>query len=205
MLYKADTPRLRSTMQNICFLISISAVTLKLINNGQNHIHFWFIQVLKNSMTWNLRTFRPFRSLSSKLEFVYSVFPRYLEKSKRKCSSSRQSNPKVNHGTHLKDSCKTSNGDVKHLPQRKLWVWAANNARSHKNLIKQELRGACASSETMDLRTLEFRLTSTRCPSATSERVTNLHILVPAIPALEFAFVFAVSLLQFSICGSSIL
>ena len=31
MLYKADTPRLRSTMQNICFLISISAVTLKLM------------------------------------------------------------------------------------------------------------------------------------------------------------------------------
>ena len=100
---------------------------------------------------------------------------------------------------------KTSNHAVENLPQRKLWVWAANNARSHKNLIKQELRGACASSETMDLRTLEFRLTSTRCPSATSERVTNLHILVPAIPALEFAFVFAVSLLQFSICGSSIL
>ena len=31
MLYKADTPCLRSTMQNICFLISISAVTLKLM------------------------------------------------------------------------------------------------------------------------------------------------------------------------------
>ena len=33
------------------FLISISAVTLKLISNGQNHIHFWLMQVLKNSMT----------------------------------------------------------------------------------------------------------------------------------------------------------
>ena len=31
MLHKADTPCLRSTMQNICFLISISAVTLKLM------------------------------------------------------------------------------------------------------------------------------------------------------------------------------
>ena len=31
MLYKADTPRLLSTMQNICFLLSISAVTLKLM------------------------------------------------------------------------------------------------------------------------------------------------------------------------------
>ena len=68
MLYKADTPRLRSTMQNICFLISISAVTLKLISNGQNHIHFWLIQVLKNSMAWHFLTFT---SPSSKLEFVY--------------------------------------------------------------------------------------------------------------------------------------
>ena len=43
-----------------------------------------------------------------------------------------------------------------------------------------ELRGACASSETIDLRTLEFGLTSTRCQSTTSERVTHLHILVPS-------------------------
>ena len=42
--------------------------------NGQNHIHFWLIQVLKNSMTWYFLSFRP---LSSKLEFVYmySVSP----------------------------------------------------------------------------------------------------------------------------------
>ena len=73
---------------------------------------------------------------------------------------------------------KTSNRAVKNLPQRKLSVWAANDARSHKNF---ELRGACAFSETIDLRTLELGLTSTRCPSTTSERVTNLHILVPAI------------------------
>ena len=59
---------LRSTTQNICFLISISAVTLKLISNGQKHIHFGLMQVLKNSMTWYFLTFR---SLSSKLEFVY--------------------------------------------------------------------------------------------------------------------------------------
>ena len=31
MLYRADTPRLRSTTQNICFLISISTVILKLM------------------------------------------------------------------------------------------------------------------------------------------------------------------------------
>ena len=30
---------------------------------------------------------------------------------------------------------KTSNRAVKNLPQRKLWVWAGNDARSHKNLI----------------------------------------------------------------------
>ena len=36
-------------------------------------------------------------------------------------------------------------------------------------------------SGTIDLRTLEFGLASTRCPSTTSERVTNLHIQVPEI------------------------
>ena len=44
-----------------------------------------------------------------------------------------------------------------------------------------ERRQACTSSETIDLRTLEFGLASTRCPSTTGERVTNLHIIVPAI------------------------
>ena len=38
------------------------------VANGQSHIRFWLIQVLKNSMTWYFLTFR---SLSSKLEFVY--------------------------------------------------------------------------------------------------------------------------------------
>ena len=33
----------------------------------------------------------------------------------------------------------------------------------------------------IDLCTLEFRLASTYRPSTTSEQVTNLHILVPAI------------------------
>ena len=51
----------------------------------------------------------------------------------------------------------------------------------HVRIWSHELRRACASSETIDLRTLEFGLTSTRCPSTTSERVTNLHIPVPAI------------------------
>ena len=38
-----------------------------------------------------------------------------------------------------------------------------------------------ASSEMIDLRSLQFGLASTRSPSTTSERVTNLHIPVPEI------------------------
>ena len=49
----ADTrPRLQSRTQNIFFVISIYAVILKLMH-GQNHFHFRFIQVLKNSMVWH--------------------------------------------------------------------------------------------------------------------------------------------------------
>ena len=49
MLYKAI--HLACKVQNICFLISIKAVTLKLMVK-KNYIHFWLIQVLKNS-TWH--------------------------------------------------------------------------------------------------------------------------------------------------------
>ena len=52
--------------------------------NGQNHVHFWLIQVLKSGIAWHFLTFRP---LSSQLEFVH---PRDLGEWKRKCSSSRQ-------------------------------------------------------------------------------------------------------------------
>ena len=63
----ADTrPRLQSRTQNICFVISISAVILKRM--VKNHIHFRLIQVLKNSIAWHFLTFT---SPSSKLEFVY--------------------------------------------------------------------------------------------------------------------------------------
>ena len=55
--------------------------------NGQNHIHFRLIQVLKNSMAWHFLTFR---SLSYKLEFVY-IYPRDIAESKSKCSSSTSS------------------------------------------------------------------------------------------------------------------
>ena len=137
MLHKADTPRLRSTMQNICFLISISAVTLKLISNGQNNIHFWLIQVLKNSMTWH---FLIFRSLSSKLEFVNSVSPVILRSRRENAHLLVNKIPKLTivliwETLPCLKFGKTSNRDVKKLPQRKLWVSAANNARSHKNLI----------------------------------------------------------------------
>ena len=43
------------------------------------------------------------------------------------------------------------------------------------------LRRPRASSETIDLRTLELRPNKLRSPSITSERVTRLHIPVPAI------------------------
>ena len=76
---------------------------------------------------------------------------------------------------------KTSNRVVKNLPQRKLWAWAGNDARSHKNLIRPNFGERVLLRKRIDLRILEFGLTSTRCPSTTSERVTNLHIPVPAI------------------------
>ena len=45
---KADTTRLRSRRQNICFFISISVVSY-FEANGQNHIHLRLIQVLKKT------------------------------------------------------------------------------------------------------------------------------------------------------------
>ena len=74
-LYKADTPRMRNTTQNICFLISISAIT-DFEANSQNYINFRLVQVLQNSMAWHFLTFR---SLSSKLEFVYPPWSRVEE------------------------------------------------------------------------------------------------------------------------------
>ena len=82
-LQNADTcHRLQSRMQNICFVISISAVILKLMVKitSIESIFGLAIQVLKNSMAWHFRTFT---SPSSELEFVY---PRVAE-SQSKCSS----------------------------------------------------------------------------------------------------------------------
>ena len=78
--------------------------------NGQNHIHFRPIQVLKNSMAWHFLTFR---SLCSQLEFVYPplsfgvrrVIAQFLVKFNAWTSQRLlKSNPQVNHRIHLKDS-----------------------------------------------------------------------------------------------------
>ena len=69
VLYKRlendDTrPRLQSRTQNICFVISIYAVILKLMVK----ITYIFGSFFKNSLAWHFVTFT---SPSSKLEFVY--------------------------------------------------------------------------------------------------------------------------------------
>ena len=159
MLYKADTPRLRSTMQKIRFLISISAVTLKLIvkitsifgsyrflkiawhdifhfqttfqragiciqwsslqcrrfyralANGFNresamfHVKGYYCYSPQSSsvIKWRLHRSDP-NKLSPTQNTPALQATRDLAESKRKCSSSLQSNPEVNHRTHLKDS-----------------------------------------------------------------------------------------------------
>ena len=144
-LQKADKPRLRSSTQNIYSVISISAVILKLIND-QNHIHFRLIQVLKNGTALHLVTFR---SLSSKPEFSINIIsPVILRRSRRanahlllsgltpgRVKGSSNPIPKLTTVLIWKTPpClkfgKTSNRTVENLPQRKLWVWAANDARS---------------------------------------------------------------------------
>ena len=111
--------------------------------HGQSHIHFRLIQVLKNSMAWHFLTFT---SPSSKLEFVYppccGVEEQMLIFSSRfnTWTSQRLLNwnpiPKLTIILIWKTpAClkfgKTPNRAVENLPQRKLWVWAANDARSH--------------------------------------------------------------------------
>ena len=49
MLYKTDTPRLRSTTETYVTLSRFPLCYFEAI--GQNHIHFWLTLVLKNSMT----------------------------------------------------------------------------------------------------------------------------------------------------------
>ena len=71
--------------------------------NGQNHIHFQLIQVLKKSMAWYFLTIT---APSSKLEFVYPPCCRVEEQMPFNAWTSQRlfkSNPQVNHRTHLKD------------------------------------------------------------------------------------------------------
>ena len=56
MLYRADTPRLQSTTQNICFLISISVVILKL-KVKVTSISFFLFCILMNFLFWNVLHF----------------------------------------------------------------------------------------------------------------------------------------------------
>ena len=75
--------------------------------NGQNHIHFQLIQVLKNSMAWHFLTIT---APSSKLEFVYPPCCRVEEQMLFNAWTSQRlfkSNPQVNHRTHLKDCSPT--------------------------------------------------------------------------------------------------
>ena len=148
MLYKADTPRLRSRTQNIHCMFSYFHFCSYFKANGQNHIHFRLIQVLKNSIAWHFLTFT---SPSSKLEFVYPpccgveeqmlIFSSSLTPGRVK--GSWNPIPKLTIVLIWKTpSClkfgKTSNHAVENLPQRKLWVWTANAewcTLSAKNLI----------------------------------------------------------------------
>ena len=137
--------------------------------NGQNNIHFWLIQALKNSMTWY---FLNFRSLSSKLELVYAPWYCGVEEQMLIFSSIQSPSYMIivliwkTPSACLKFG-KTSNSAVENLPQRKLWVWAANDARSHKNLItpNSEFRRACASSETT-LRSSRSRIRTSLDPKS---------------------------------------
>ena len=111
--------------------------------NGQNHIHFRLIQVIENSIAWHFLTFT---SPSSKLELCISPMLRsrranaHLLVKFNARTSQRLLNwnpiPKLTI-VHIWKTpaclkfCKTSNRTVENLPQRKLWVWAANDARSH--------------------------------------------------------------------------
>ena len=117
--------------------------------NGQNHTHFRPIQVLtrenKNTMAWHFLTFR---SLSSKLEFLYlpwsfgvrRVIAHFLVMFNAWTSQRLLKLTIVliwKTPTCLKFG-KTSNRAGENLPQRKLWVWAANAERCTlwaKNLI----------------------------------------------------------------------
>ena len=106
----ADKPRLQSSAQNICSVISISAVVLELmIKITSIFVSYRFLRMARHYIL----------SLSDHFPASWNsiYIPRDLAaESKRNCSSSLvklnawtsqrllKSNPQVNHRTHLKDS-----------------------------------------------------------------------------------------------------
>ena len=108
----ADTrPRLQNRTQNICFVISISAVILKrMVKITSIFGSYSFLRIA--CIAWHFLTFI---SPSSKLEFVYPpccgveeqmlIFSSGLTPGRVKKTLELKSNPQVNHRTHLKDSC----------------------------------------------------------------------------------------------------
>jgi len=141
--------------------------------NGQNHIHFRLMQVLKSSMGWHFLTLR---SLSYKLEFVY-MYPPWscgLEEQmliisssltlgcvNRRVEGSWNPIPKLTILLIWKTPAslkfgKTSNRAVENLSQRKLWVWVANIHTLSEETDPTKLRRVRAYSEMIDLRSLEF-------------------------------------------------
>ena len=129
-LQNANTcPRLQSRMQNICFVISISAVILKLMVK---------ITSISNSYTflriaWHDINFLAITAPSSKLEFVYPACFRVEEQMPFNAWTSQRlfkSYPQVNHRTHLKDCTpvclkfgKTSHPAVENLSHRTAQKW----------------------------------------------------------------------------------
>ena len=137
-LQNDDTrPRLQSTTQYICFVISISAVILKRMVTSI-FVSYRFLRVAWHDIF----------SLSHHLLASWNLYIPRVAGSKSKCSSSLKFNawtsqrlliwnpiPKLTIVPFWKTpAClkfvKTSNRAVENLPQRKLWVWAANDARS---------------------------------------------------------------------------
>ena len=126
MLYKADIPRLRSTTEIVCYLISISAVILKLMVK---------ITSIFGSYRFLRISWHDIFSLSDHFPASWNLYiPRDLAESKSKCSSSRQSNPEVNYRTHLKDYCVSTSTASKRATNLHILVPAITRgtlARSH--------------------------------------------------------------------------
>ena len=107
----ADTrPRLQSRTQNICFVISISAVILKrMVKITSIFGSYRFLRIAWHDIfslshhllaSWNLYIPRVVESKSKKLIFSSNLTPERV-----KGSWTVKSNPQVNQHTHLKDSC----------------------------------------------------------------------------------------------------